>query len=80
MSLLKYFFIITVVSFFSGCGNDESDTGKQKQQDLNEIKSRTDTAQMKINYPHKNNDSLSGMYKIDSIKIDSTLKKINPLK
>ena len=81
MRLLKYFFLLTLIAGFSSCEDKTLDREKENLlKEAEKIKERIDSTQVILDSAKKEIDSLRKRYKIDSIRIDSTLKKINPLK
>ncbi len=81
MILLKKFLIILIPVIFLGCDTGRLDREKIKlQKEVDIIKAQFDSAKKNIDTLRHEIDSITRMYKIDSIKIDSTLKNINPLK
>ena len=81
MRLLKYFSLLMLVSVFLSCEDKTLDREKEKLfKEAEKIRERIDSTQVMLDSAKKEIDSLRKRYNIDSLKIDSTIKKINPFK
>ncbi len=81
MKIVKYFLPAVIFIFITGCGEGEIERQKEKLgKDANELKMKIDTVQSNIDTAIKNIDSLAKKYSIDSLRKDSTIKKIFPIK